>query len=478
MGEDPQTLEIRSRGHQVVQDDQFVGPVPVQVDRRHPPGDMEPPVGPIKGDFGPGDGVQPCPQLLPVLVEVADPVPVGEHGVADALPVAQGGESVQERPLRERQGTVAALHLALPVPTDGDPEYRSLEHRRRIGRLPEQDDPLRTEVRRAQEVRQVGGDFPVLLAVEPPDVGERFPVAVPGDNDVGHPAPRDPGGVHVEDPRAGMIDPRLLAKLVPFHAVDHDRVGVGGDQLHLSVEVGVGEGRGHQFARDRRAAADRPRKLGDALRGGALPHPLVAEEDVFRLEGRFGAEAAEEGEVARGKRGRVLERARDDDGAPLPRFLHGGDRHVERHRFSDAGEVRGEDVGDAERPGPVAASVLGRDGDSLPGGANVEPVGQLFLHRLFEDRNGGAQRVVGPRGDDLRRKEGEGLACRIGRRGGKAQKGREEKERGRTRAGRHRSRDEIFLNSGVPATFSIWKTAVSVLATTTPASRSAAMPLR
>ncbi len=280
----------------------------------------------------------------------------------------------------------------------------------------------------------------------------------------------------MDDPRAGMIDPRLLAKLVPFHAVDHDRVGVDGDQFHLSVEVGVGEGRGHEFARDRRTAADRPGKPGDALRGGALPHTIVAEEDVFRLEGRFGAQTAEQGEIARGEHGRVLEYAGYDDGATLSRVFHGGDRHVERHRFPDAREVPGEDVGGAERPGPAAARVVGRGGGSFPFRANVEAVGEFLLHRLLEEREGRAQRVVGPRGDDRRRKESQGLARRKGG-GGKAQKGRKEKERGRPRAWRHRSRDEIFLNSGVPATFIIWKTAVSVLTTTAPASRRAAMPL-
>ena len=219
-----------------------------------------------------------------------------------------------------------------------------------------------------------------------------------------------------------------------------------------------------------------PEILGIFFAEGALPHPLVAEEDVFRLEGRFEAQAAEQGEVLRGERGRVLERARDDDGASLPRLLHGGDRHVERHRLSDAREVPREDVGGAERPGPAAARVVGRGGGSLSRRSNVEPVGEPLLQRLFEDRDGGAQRVVGPRGEDFRREEGDGLARRKGGRG-KAQKGRKEEERGRPRAERHRSREEIFLNSGVAATFIIWKTAVSVLTTTAPASRRAAMPL-
>jgi len=160
---------------------------------------------------------------------------------------------------------------------------------------------------------------------------------------------------------------------------------------------------------------------------------------------------------------------------PFPRFLHGGDRHVERHRFPDAREVPGEYVGGAEalalrrRVSVVAVTV------SSPGRPNVEAVGELFLQRLFEDRNGGAHRVVGSAGT-ISAERGRGPGVPRGGRG-KAQKGRKEKERGRPRAGVIGAGRRSFLNSGVPATFIIWKTAVSVLTTTTPASRSAAMPL-
>ena len=219
-----------------------------------------------------------------------------------------------------------------------------------------------------------------------------------------------------------------------------------------------------------------PEILGIFFAEGPSPTRSSPKKMYFVLRAASSAQAAEQGEVLRGERGRVLERARDDDGASLPRFLHGGDRHVERHRLSDAREVPREDVGGAERPGPAAARVVGRGGGSLSRRSNVEPVGEPFFERLFEDRDGGAQRVVGPRGEDFRREEGDGLARRKGGRG-KAQKGRKEEERGRPRTGRHRSREEIFLNSGVAATFSIWKTAVSVLTTTAPASRRAAMPL-
>jgi hypothetical protein len=108
----------------------------------------------------------------------------------------------------------------------------------------------------------------------------------------------------------------------------------------------------------------------------------------------------------------VFERARDDDGAPFPWLLHRGDRHVEGHRFPDARQVPGEDVGGAERPGLAAARVVGREGGSLARRANVEAVGELLFQRLFKDLDGGAQRVVGSRGGDFRGKECECLARR------------------------------------------------------------------
>src|SRR3972149_2888085 len=76
----------------------------------------------------------------------------------------------------------------------------------------------------------------------------------------------------------------------------------------------------------------------------------------------------------------------------------------------------------------------GGGGAPPPRRSDVEAIPELLLERLFDDRDGGPQRVVRVRRVDFRWKEGEGLPRRGDGRG-EAQEGRQCKERGRSGPG-------------------------------------------
>src|SRR3989337_1365423 len=83
------------------------------------------------------------------------------------------------------------------------------------------------------------------------------------------------------------------------------------------------------------------------------------------------------------------------------------------------------------RSSPQTGQAAGGGEGPLPRRSDVEAIPELLLERLFDDRDGGPQRVVRVRRVDFRWKEGEGLPRREDGRG-KAQEGRQCKERGRS----------------------------------------------